>query len=706
MRTLALIVLFVSAVTAAAGAQISGRIIDERTGLGVPAARVTVSDDALQREALTDAQGRYAFRDLAPAEYTLVIDHLGYQRTHLRVLVTKGHPLAVDVVITPQPIELAPLLVAAEYETRHEALPMLAGDSMNLLYDFRRDGPHARSPAALAQLTALEPPGNTPDPGMGGPHVLHIVGSGSGRGAVMIDGVLLNAPLHLGGVMPEFRKDLVPSATVHTGGAPARYDGGTSYILDYRTRAPRAERTRVRGDVSMLSLDAAVESPLEKHASVLTGVRHTNGPLLEAMSSRLAGYDYGDVVTRVEVGTSETHELKLLALGTREQIRVPRDQSYDIAGWTNGLAALSWRPREEGAGWSVDAGASRGRAILPLLSAPEGRLTATMDRATIALSHAWSPSSLLRDAGFEIEHVRLDRHSRAQAGECTVALPCSSGAATTLAAYGQVDHEAGAFGLSAGLRANVLLNDGATQLLPRLSATYNISDHTHATLSFGRYSQIALDDVQASNSEMLRIKRTSANQVEMRVVHATDRLALSGSTYLVHTDNGAARSLEPGAEVAAAVGVGPALLSAGFALLERMPPGGTRARLQHHAFAGVSVRAGDIDMEASVLHGANLPLTSIVLDGVVPTEPVLNSGPPTRQETRPESGFQTRVDAGVKGSWQLRLGNRDVRLTPYARVVNAFNSDALFYFQQANGAELRPLSALPTMPVFGVQWEF
>ncbi len=703
MRTPCLILLFVLAMTVPIRAQVSGRIIDERTGQGVPAARVTLEHDDVKHETLSDAQGRYTFGTITPAEYLLTVNNLGYQRSQLRVLVTQGHKLAVDVVITPQPIELAPLLVAAEFVVRHEALPMLAGDSLSMLYDYRRDGPHARSPAALAQLTAAEKPG--PDPGTGTPHVLHNFGSGNDRGAVMIDGVLLNAPLHLGGVMPEFRKDMVPAASLRTGGASARYDGGTSYILDYRTRAPRAGQRKLRGDFSMLSLDAAVESALSQRATVMAGVRHTNGPLLEAMSNTLAGYNYGDAMARVDVDTDSTHVLQILTLGTRESIRVPRDQGYDDAGWNNGLFTLSWRPRADGEGWSASAGASRGSAILPLLSAPQGRLTATMDRATVALSYQWSASSPVRDAGLEVENVRLDRHSRAQMGACTNVLPCSSGAATTLAVYGDVEHETGAFELRAGLRANLMLTDGEAHLLPRFAATYKIDQHTSATLSFGRYSQVALEPAQPDAS-LLRIQRAVANQVEMRLLHATSSLALSGSAHLLHASNGVTSQLEPGAEVAIAAGVGPALLSAGFAMLERVPAGGERGRLQHHAFAGVSIKAGEIDMEASVLHGANLPLTSIVLDGVAPEVPELMGGGEGVPRQRSEHGFQTRVDAGVKGSWQLRLGNRDVRLTPYARVVNAFNSDALFYYQQGNGAELRPLSALPTMPVFGVQWEF
>ena len=67
---------------------------------------------------------------------------------------------------------------------------------------------------------------------------------------------------------------------------------------------------------------------------------------------------------------------------------------------------------------------------------------------------------------------------------------------------------------------------------------------------------------------------------------------------------------------------------------------------------------------------------------------------------------QTRLDAGIKGSWTLQLAGRPVYVAPYMRIVNAFNSSALFYYQQGGSADLRPLSALPTLPVLGVKWEF
>ena len=105
MRTPTLLVLFVLAIAVPIRAQISGRIIDERTGQGVPAARITLLHDSVLHETLTDAQGRYTFAQLTPAEYYLAVHHLAYHRAQLRVLVTEGHKLAVDVVIAPQPIE-------------------------------------------------------------------------------------------------------------------------------------------------------------------------------------------------------------------------------------------------------------------------------------------------------------------------------------------------------------------------------------------------------------------------------------------------------------------------------------------------------------------------------------------------------------------------------------------------------------------------
>ncbi|NLG63703.1 MAG: hypothetical protein GX539_15810, partial [Candidatus Cloacimonetes bacterium] len=104
------------------------------------------------------------------------------------------------------------------------------------------------------------------------------------------------------------------------------------------------------------------------------------------------------------------------------------------------------------------------------------------------------------------------------------------------------------------------------------------------------------------------------------------------------------------------------------------------------------------------VYGAGVPLTSIVLD-----RPAMLIGQEPQPETLTtiEEGPYMRVDAVLSGDFGVRLNGRRVRITPYAKVINAFaRRGALFYFREDPLSELQPLSPLPTMPVVGVRWVF
>lgn len=712
MRVAALIALLL--LVAEAGplhAQMTGRVVDERTGAAINGARLVAWAPATRRETFTERSGVYAFTALPPGEYALHVEHPSYEPSNIRVLVAGDRPLVLDIPLAPQPILLAPLVVPISMLPADRKPFGLPADSLRSAEDYARGALLTRPGNALGELASSEATQPPHEPGVEEPHALHILGSSGERGAVVIDGLMLNAPLHLGGLLPQLNPQIVPAAALRTGGAPARYDGGASYIMEYRTRAGSPERARTRGDLSVLAADVAFERPLGARASMLAGARRINRGVLDGMSDQSFGYDYHDGIARLDWSMGPAGVAQLLVLGTRESIRVPRDQAFDEAEWSNAGAALSWRPDSAQRGPQLHASFSRGSAGLPLMSAPAGRLSAAMDRLSAGLQNRWTTTALHIDGGFEVERVSLTRKSRAAIGACTLFLPCSSGSATTISGFADASTLAGsAFSLRAGLRTNLVTHDAQLDVLPRVAITYAPWASTTATLSWGRFSQVAIApqtfDPADTSGSALPIRREHSSQLELRLSHTTQRLAWSAVGNLLRLERAEREALlVPGGEMSAALNLGPVIMSSGVALRARRNAAADTAPaiVQRQAFLGVSATSRGIEVAASVVHGTNLPLTSIVLDGVAPpiAEPYTPL-PPARTGGR----AQTRLDAGIKGSWTLQLAGRPVHVAPYMRIVNAFNSSALFYYQQGGSADLRPLSALPTLPVLGVKWEF
>jgi hypothetical protein len=724
LRVAVIAVLFLVAMAAAVSGQVRGRVVEVRTGTAVRGATVQIVGADVDREIVSADDGSYAFDGLASAEYALRVRHPGYETSTLRLLVAAARTLVVDVQLELKPIPLSPLLIPVSRTAAGSVGPSAADSLLARLAEERAETLRGHTSTPLADLAVAEIRDPTSDPG-GHPDALHIWGSSTDRGRVFLDGAAINAPLHLGGLLPPIEPNLLSQAALRTGGASARYDGGTSYIMDFRTRSPDAGRLGGWGEVGLLATRLGVEAPVGADASFVVGARRVNQEVLDGLIEGPFDYDFGDIVGRGEwrVGGRSASAVVLLS---REAVRVPRDFGYDEAAWRNLAGVVSWQPADAAEGFRLHASFSRGVADLPLLSAPDGHLEARLDRAAVAATTDWTVGGLGVDAGVEVEHLALDRYSEAASdptlpdlGErvaCTPSLPCASASSTTFAGFGEVAGQLGsAFSFRAGLRAAVEADAGRPRLLPRFALTWAGRAHSAATLSFGRYSQVAFSE---SNGDLLpelrtmRITTESATQVELRVTHTTPVLALEGSAYVRRDEAGGTRQqgrYTPGAElswVLLANGYG---LSGGYSVLGRRSYlADSTTGPQHLAFLGARTGHGPLQVELSAVYGDGMPLTSIVLDGRPTTQSFAQPDAERPDDVvGSDPGSYVRFDAAVSGTWTLRLGGRPVRLTPYARLINAFGRDgAPFYYQAGGRAELQPLSALPTMPVIGVRWLF
>src|SRR5690606_11928441 len=201
------------------------------------------------------------------------------------------------------------------------------GSADSLLTEVERE--HNRAlrnsvPAALSDMVHAESREPHPDPGGGASHTLHVWGAASERGRVLIDGATVNAPLHLGAILPPVEPELLAHAELRTGGSPARYDGGTNYIVEYATRASEP-RLRAWGEVGLLTSRVGVEAPLDGGGSVAAAFRRVNDEAVDAVIDGAFEYAYDDALLRTETRTGERTSFRALVLGTRETVRIPRD---------------------------------------------------------------------------------------------------------------------------------------------------------------------------------------------------------------------------------------------------------------------------------------------------------------------------------------------------------------------------------------------
>jgi hypothetical protein len=413
-RIVVCILIFVlpALVPRALAAQVSGHVMDVKSGDPVAGALIWLTGRTIHM-ARSSATGAYTFVDVPAGSYCVRVDSPGFETPKLCIGVTTSASMVVDLPLTMRPVAIEPLVVrsargsgAGRTETRGDSLEATLLDRKLSL-----PGTPSLSMAAaqLGELTHMP----APDQSAGRrPHALYLWGSSAERGRVMLDGASLSAPLHLGALLPALDPDIIAAAELHSGGISPRYDGGTTYIMDYSTRSA-ADRPGTWGELDLLAGRVGAETPISDRGRAIVSARRVNDEVIDGLASSRFGYAYADVLGRADLDVGESGGVQLTVLATREAVTIPRDLDDDRAAWTNRAATLAWHRDRYNTVQSARFAISRGVADLPLLSAPGGHLGASLDRYSGTVEQRWYAGSLHWGAGAEIEHLTFRRRSRA-----------------------------------------------------------------------------------------------------------------------------------------------------------------------------------------------------------------------------------------------------------------------------------------------------
>ena len=207
--------------------------------------------------------------------------------------------------------------------------------------------------AGLGEAAAALPGNDPADPS----DVLFMRGSTTDLKLVLLDGAPVYTPFHLGGLLSSFDASTLGAAVLHTGGAPARYDGGLSYILDLRTRPPQRDRIHVQGGLDLISGNIAAEGPLGERVGFAASSRSLHDYGASVLGGGHTPYGYRDALGRIDARLGDRHVLSTTAFWNRESVflnlnRTDSDPSASFvvpenATWGN-HALVIYLPRESG----------------------------------------------------------------------------------------------------------------------------------------------------------------------------------------------------------------------------------------------------------------------------------------------------------------------------------------------------------------------
>ena len=241
---------------------ISGYIRDLDTNETLIGANVYIQ--TIQIGSSTDKDGYFVILNLKSKKYDLIISYLGYE-TQIITLNVKNNKI-VDVKMKKAPLELNEIQVTDENIDKSFTM----STSQVLLKSIQlKNVPQIAEPDLFRTLQSL--PGVLTDNDFS--TGLIVRGGNSDQNLILLDGITVYNPSHLGGVFSNFILDAIKEADFKKGGFNAEYGGRLSSVLNVKSREGNQNSVDGKASVSLLAAQTTLEGPFYDGAWLISGRR-------------------------------------------------------------------------------------------------------------------------------------------------------------------------------------------------------------------------------------------------------------------------------------------------------------------------------------------------------------------------------------------------------------------------------------------------
>ncbi|MGZ8376868.1 MAG: TonB-dependent receptor, partial [Gemmatirosa sp.] len=343
---------------AATGA-VRGIVLSDRGGEPLPRAAVTIeragapAGRALRR-AVTDDGGAFLATGLPAGAVVVHARALGHRPTTREITVRAGDTVVVRLSLAPAAQTLAAVQARERVgeRARFEQLPEVG--QVTITGRTLRALPSIGEPDVLrtAQLMAGVVARNDFSAGY------NVRGGESDQNLVLLDGIPVYNPFHLGGLFGTFVDQAVAGVDLSVGGFPAEYGGRLSSVLDVRPKAEERRGVHGAAQVSLVSTSGAFGGAFgrttdgDARTSWNVAARRTYlDALVGALSDRSLPYHFQDAQAHVthRVGSGTLALTGYVGSDVLDGSFTQFDDSARAGGgdfaftWGNALAGLTWR---------------------------------------------------------------------------------------------------------------------------------------------------------------------------------------------------------------------------------------------------------------------------------------------------------------------------------------------------------------------------
>ncbi|HEY7768500.1 TonB-dependent receptor [Longimicrobium sp.] len=253
-------------------ADIQGRVRAAPSGDAVPYATVRVAE--LRRTVSTDAEGNFVIHGVPDGRWRVQASAIGYHPTEAVVRVGGGSVVRLDFDLVAAPVALTPVEVHGTPRERSATPARVRGGPPPVQMGTRA----VMAVPALVEADVLRAVQTLPSVAAASDFssALYVRGGSPDQALVMLDGVPLFNPYHVGGLFGAIDPATVASVDVLAGAFPARTGDRLSGVVDIRTREGGRDAVRGSGAVSLISSRASLDGPLPSgRGSYLASIRRT-----------------------------------------------------------------------------------------------------------------------------------------------------------------------------------------------------------------------------------------------------------------------------------------------------------------------------------------------------------------------------------------------------------------------------------------------
>ena len=234
---------------------VSGFVRENATGEPLGYSNVFVQGTSIG--AASDMEGYFVITNVPTGEQKIAVSVIGYEMAVKTIEIAENENLRLDFRLERTVVEGQAVDVFGEAEKMRQLV-----EPSRITLDLRtlETMPAFIEPDLFRTVQMLPGVQTLNDYSS----ALYVRGSTPDQNLIMLDGITIYNPYHLGGIFSTFNTDAIKEADFHAGGFPARYGGRMGAILNVINREGNTERIQGNANISLISSKGLLEGPLPK----------------------------------------------------------------------------------------------------------------------------------------------------------------------------------------------------------------------------------------------------------------------------------------------------------------------------------------------------------------------------------------------------------------------------------------------------------